>query len=215
MKLRRARPSRRRSRQWGNESSGNAACLVLLSLLIGSRFKDSFVRSKAFSHPGLVIGRVPRNGAPYSNNSIKGSQLSNSSISDYPRRSPRVDRVFLYRAIPRRGSFRSRHDIVPDRALRWTTMTLRGQRCESSCPVCLVATTHVLSLSTVKSKPENVLIPVRFQRGTLARSRNPAIAIDGFLRNLAIVASRAAKLMDGHDDDIHVRKEFLIYMYAS
>jgi len=50
---------------------------------------------------------------------------------------------------------------------------------------------------------------VRFQRGTLARSRNPAIAIDRFLRNLAVVTSWAAKQADEHDDDIRVRKKFV------
>lgn len=141
-----------------------------------------------FSRLRLVIERVPRNGAPYSNNSIKNTQqrVPATIFGDHRERT-----ACFYRDIPRCGSFRSRHDIVLGRALRRMTMTLRGQCCESSCLVCPVATTHVLSLSTVKSKPENVLIPVRFQRGTLARSRNPAIAIDGFLRNLAVVTSRA------------------------
>lgn len=181
----------------------------LLSLVIGSRFEDRLVRK---------VKSVFASGTRYRKSSqerCSSFELFDQELSAW-RRVPaailsdhRGRTACFYRDIPRRGLFRSRHDIILGRALRRMTMTWRGQRCENSCLVCPVATTHVLSLSTVKSKPENVLIPVRFQRGTLARSRNPAIAIDGFLRNLAVVTRRAAKLVDGHDDDIRVRKEFV------
>lgn len=79
---------------------------------------------------------------------------------------------------------------------------------ESSCSACPIATTHVLSLSTVKSKPERA--PVRFQQSSLARSRNPAIAIDGFLRNFAVVPHAARLTDDIGSDMVRVHEEFVL-----
>lgn len=178
----------------------------LLSLLIGSRFEYRLVRKVKNVFAFGTRYRKGNGGFPGTMLLIRVIRSRTlglaTTTSDQPQRSSRKNCGFLSRHTSSRlVSQSTRYHSWPG----VTTMTLHGQRCESSCPVCPVATTHVLSLSTVKSKPKNVLIPVRFQRGTLARSRNPAIAIDGFLRNLAVVTWRAAEL---HHDDIRVRNSF-------
>lgn len=179
---RRCEEPSRRSRQWGNESSGNVACLVITSLtdrLRGLK-TSSFVRSKAFSRPSLVIGEFP--GAQLLHDRSRDFGLATSvSVTIALWRSPREDTACHYlNESHRRGSFRRRHDIIFDR------------REPAARPV--QSRPHTYSPFLPWNQSQNVLIPVRFQRSSLARSRNPAIAIDEFLRNFAV---------DTASDDTH------------
>jgi len=175
----------RRSRQWSNESSGNAGCLVItfladrcsksptatrLALANGSREVKS-----VFSRPGLVTGRVPRSGAPRSSSSIEGHRPGNDehqwSIMS-SRRSSRGDDACR---LLRRGSFR-RADVISLSASAVTTDDDDSARERLSIGRSSSGHTHVLSLSNVKSKPERASGRIPGQ-APAPRSRDPAIAI--------------------------------------
>lgn len=131
---------------------------------------SSFVRSKAFSRPSLVIERVPR--SAIASRSIKRLWPGNvyQWLSFWW--SPREDTACYYLNESRRASFRRQHDIIFDR------------REPAARPV--QSRPHTYSPFLPWNQSQNVLILVRFQQSSLARSRNPAIAIDGFLRNFAL-----------------------------
>lgn len=88
---------------------------------------------------------------------------------------------------PRRGSFRRRHDIVPVRHLTTDSGDFVRERTSHERAE---TRPHTYSPFPPWNQSQNVLIPRRFQRGSLARSRNLTDLtdpIDGFRGDLYLV----------------------------